>query len=94
MSIRNWDALGPHEMRAVRVTVIMKDGTEHKEATNYRPGHWKNPISDDDLKAKFRDLAGRGITAEAVAKIEALLDNLEHEKEPAPALGAALQMVR
>ncbi len=88
------DALGPHEMRAVRVAVVMKDGTIHTEESNYRPGHWRNPISDADLKAKFEDLAGRAITAQGIAKIEALLDNLENEQEPAPLFGAALQMVR
>jgi aconitate decarboxylase len=88
------DALGPHEMRAVRVTVTMKSGEEHREEQIYRSGHWKNPMSDETLKAKFRDLAGRVITAEAVATVDAIIDNLENEEEPAPRLGAALQMVR
>ena len=88
------DALGPHEMRAVRVSVIMKDGAVHQEATNYRPGHWKNPISEADLKAKYEDLAGRVLKAEAVRTIAEIIDNLENEEEPAPRLGAALQMVK
>jgi hypothetical protein len=60
----------------------------------YRSGHWKNPLSDETLKAKFRDLAGRILTSEAVAEIERLIHNLEAEEQPAPKLGSALQQVR
>jgi 2-methylcitrate dehydratase PrpD len=88
------DALGPHEMRAVRVVVTMKSGEQHEQEQIYRSGHWKNPMSEETLKAKFRDLAGRVLTGDAIAEIERILDNLENEKEPAPKLGAALQMVR
>lgn len=88
------DAGGPHEMRAVRVEVIMKDGTSHKWEQTYRSGHWANPIPEEDLAAKFRDLASRVLTDEAVAGIEKVIDNLENEPEPAPKLGALLQQVR
>lgn len=88
------DALGPHEMRAVRVTVTMTSGEEYRQDVTYRSGHWKNPLSDDALKAKFADLAGRVLTAGAVAEIDALIDNLENEGAPAQRLGAALQTLR
>jgi 2-methylcitrate dehydratase PrpD len=88
------DALGPHEMRAVRVEVTMKSGDVHREDVTYRSGHWKNPLSDDTLKAKFHDLAGRVLTSEAVEQIERMIDNLENDEEPAPKLGRALQQVR
>ena len=88
------DALGPHEMRAVRVTVTMKSGEVLKEAVTYRSGHWKNPLSDEVLKAKFRDLAGRRLTADAVAEVEELVSTLETQAEPARKLGPALQKVR
>ena len=88
------DALGPHEMRAVRAAVTMKSGEVHTQEVIYRSGHWRNPIPEESLKAKFRDLAGRVITAEAVVEIERIIDNLENESEPAPLLGAAVQAVR
>jgi len=88
------DAGGPHEMRAVRVEVTMKDGSVHKWEQTYRSGHWKNPMSEETLKEKFRDLAGRVLTAEAVQEIEETIDNLENEAEPAVRLGRALQRVR
>jgi aconitate decarboxylase len=88
------DALGPHEMRAVRVTVKMKSGEELKESQTYRSGHWKNPLSDEALKAKFRDLAGRYLTADAVKEVETIVTTLEKQPAPAGKLGAALQKLR
>lgn len=88
------DALGPHEMRAVRVAVRMRSGEVLRENVTYRSGHWKNPIPDDVLRAKFRDLAGRVITEDAVALVEELVGSLEAAPQPAPELGAALQSVR
>lgn len=88
------DALGPHEMRAVRVTVTMKSGEKFSHAQTYRSGHWKNPLSDEVLKAKFRDLAGRVLTPEAVAEVESIVSTLETQAEPAGTLGAALQKLR
>lgn len=88
------DALGKDEMRAVRVTVTMKDGKQYKHEQIYRPGHFKNPIPDEALHAKFRDLAGRVIKASALSRIEALVGDLEKEANPAPLLAAALQDLR
>ena len=88
------DAGGPHEMRAVRVEVTMKNGDVHKWEQTYRSGHWRNPMSDEVLKAKFRDLAGRVLTSDAVDEIDAIIDNLENEADPAAKLGKLLQQVR
>ncbi|RDV02016.1 MmgE/PrpD family protein [Undibacter mobilis] len=88
------DALGPDEMRAVRVTLTMKDGVAYKHSLLYRPGHCMNPIPDEALRAKFRDLAGRVITKGAVERIENIVGNLDKEKNPAAELGTALQDVR
>jgi len=60
----------------------------------YRSGHWKNPIPDERLKAKFRDLAGRVLTTEAVAAIEAIVSSLEAQAAPAVALAAQLQKLQ
>jgi 2-methylcitrate dehydratase PrpD len=88
------DALGPDEMRAVRVTVTMQSGEKHTQEVLYRSGHWKNPLSDDTLKAKFRDLAGRTIDKDAVGTIESIVSGLENQPEPAPAIGAAAQRLK
>jgi 2-methylcitrate dehydratase PrpD len=88
------DAREKHQMRAVRVAVTMKDGSEHFHEQTYRSGHWRNPMSEEVLKEKFRDLASRVLESEAVAEIERIIDNLENEDAPAPKLGQALQRVR
>lgn len=88
------DAGGPHEMRAVRARVTMKSGEVFSEDVTYRSGHWKNPIPDDALQAKFRDLARRVITDDAVSRVEDIVGSMDTQAEPARALGAALQSVR
>jgi len=88
------DALGLDEMRIVRATVTTKDGRTLTHTVPYRSGHWKNPLSDEALEAKFRDLAGRVVTQEAVDGIHRVVVGLETEKEPAVAVGAFVQDVR
>lgn len=88
------DALGKHEMRAVRVTVTTRSGATLKESATYRSGHWKNPLSDDTLKAKFRDLAGRVLVPGAVDAIERIVSTLETQAAPAAGLSAELQKLR
>jgi 2-methylcitrate dehydratase PrpD len=87
------EALGPHEMRAVRVTVTMKSGQQYKESVPYRSGHWKNPISTQALNEKFRDLAGRVLKKDAVAAIEKIVSGLETYATPGAELGPQLQKV-
>ena len=88
------DAGGPHEMRAVRVTVTMKSGQEYHHEQTYRSGHWRNPISDADLSAKFKNLAGRVLKEDAVEGINAMVQGLDTAAEPAPELGRMLQDVK
>jgi aconitate decarboxylase len=88
------DALGKHEMRAVRVTVTTKSGQKYTEGQTYRSGHWKNPLSDELLKAKFRDLAGRVLVPQAVAAVEQIVSTLETQATPGASLGAELQKLK
>ena len=88
------DAGGPHEMRAVRAVVIMKDGRTFEESVTYRSGHWRNPLSDETMLSKFRDLAGRVLAPAAVEEIAETVQSLETAAEPGPALGRALQTLK
>jgi hypothetical protein len=81
-------------MRAVRVTVTTRSGEKYTDGHHYRSGHWKNPIPDKVLKDKFRELAGRVLTAEAVSRIEAIVSTLETHAAPAADLGPELQKLR
>lgn len=88
------DAMGPDEMRYIRATVTMKSGESYSQDVPYRSGHWKNPMSDEVLQAKFVDLASRGITREAVDKVSSIVWKIDTNPEPAPALGVELQKVK
>lgn len=87
------DDLGKDEMRAVRVTLTTKSGDAHTESVTYRSGHWKNPISQQDLSAKFHNLAARVITAEAARGIEQIVTRLEAESDPVASLARHVQAV-
>ncbi|HVV17945.1 MAG TPA: MmgE/PrpD family protein, partial [Pseudonocardiaceae bacterium] len=88
------DALGKDEMRAVRVTLTTKAGREHTESVLYRSGHWRNPLSDADIAAKFRNLATRVITDDAATEIQRVVLDLEHQDDPVAALAAHVQKER
>jgi aconitate decarboxylase len=88
------NALGLDEMRAVNVTVTMKSGEKLTEQVLYRSGHWKNPLSDDTLREKFRDLAGRVLVSDAVKSIEGIVSTLEKQSDPGASLRPALQKLR
>ena len=45
------------EAMLCRVTLTTKSGAKHSATVEYHKGHWKNPLSDQELEAKFRKLA-------------------------------------
>jgi aconitate decarboxylase len=88
------DAGGPHEMRAVHATVTMNDGRTFEETVTYRSGHWKNPLSEETLVAKFRNLAERVLAKGSVDRIADTVRSLEKICSPGPILGGELQNLR
>ena len=50
---RSWPEAYPF-----RMSVSMKSGEQHVEEVRYAKGHPKNPLSDSEIEAKFRRLAG------------------------------------
>jgi len=61
-----------------RVTVRMKDGTTHVNEVIYPLGHFKNPLSDAQVIAKFHEMTAARLTP---AKRDAVLDSLWHLDE-------------
>jgi 2-methylcitrate dehydratase len=64
-----------------RVTVTTKQGARHAASVEYHRGHWKNPMTDAEVEAKFRKLAGHVLPparvdalAECLWRLEALPD--------------------
>ena len=51
-----------------RIEVMTRRGERKVAATDYPRGHCKNPMSDDEVNAKFRDLARRALPDERVSR--------------------------
>lgn len=45
------------EAMLCKLTIVTKDGRQHTAVVEYHKGHWKNPMSDSEVEAKFRSLA-------------------------------------
>lgn len=60
------------------VRVVGKDGRKVEETVTYPKGHYKNPMSRDDVEAKFRKLTNR-FPENRIDEILARLWNLENE---------------
>ena len=72
------------------VEVVTGPGARAVATVPYHRGHWKNPMTDGEIEAKFRGLA-RDLLAPA--QTDALLDrlwNLEQVKD----IGEVIKMVR
>jgi len=52
------DARMPDAMLC-RLKLVTKSGETHEAVVEYHKGHWKNPMSDNDVEAKFRLLAAK-----------------------------------
>ena len=55
--------------------VVTKSGEEHSVQVAYHKGHYRNPLTDNEVDRKFRSLAQKHLPAE---RVDALLDRLWH----------------
>ena len=62
------EALMPEHL-IVRAVAKMKDGTIHETESRNPPGHPLNPMSNDDIAAKFRSQAEPVIDADRCGKV-------------------------
>lgn len=69
---RRW----PHEEPS-EVTLRLKDGSEYTAAVDFAKGSLGNPMTEDELKDKFRILAGGVLTKKSVERIIDMVANLE-----------------
>lgn len=84
------DARGPAQRDAVRLTLKTRSGEELCVAKDWRPGSPEDPMSRDDLEAKFRRLSQGRWPAE---KVQALLDAVER-LETLPELSSIFDNLR
>ena len=67
-----------------RMTLVTTSGATHEASVEYHRGHWKNPMSDAEIEAKFRGLAHEVLGGERSDRLlQALwkLDELEDAGE-------------
>lgn len=59
------------------ISVTLKDGATFMERSDTFYGHWRKPLSQKDLEAKFRANASRMLSCDTVERLIKIVDNLE-----------------
>lgn len=68
-------------LRPARVTVTLKDGRQASREVRSHRGDFDDPFHPDEIRAKFRDLAGCVLDAQGIALLSGFCDNLEREPD-------------
>jgi 2-methylcitrate dehydratase PrpD len=67
----------------VTVALVFKDGTRYERTVVASPGSPEDPLSDDDLREKWRDCVARGIPGMGPLRIEELFESgLKFDQQP------------
>ena len=66
---------------SAEVTVVLKDGRSITEKINHATGAPENPLSDDQLEDKFRNLASRVLPEERVEKLLSMLWSIDEAED-------------
>jgi len=69
------------EAMLCRVTVTTRHGRKHEASVEYHRGHWRNPMTDAEVEAKFRKLALHVLTPAQADELAACLWNLEQLRD-------------
>ncbi|MGA8401082.1 MAG: MmgE/PrpD family protein [Stellaceae bacterium] len=69
-------ALTP-KLRPARVTMTLADGRSATVARDSHRGDFSEPFSEDELRAKFRELAGTVLLPQGIAAVERAVDDIE-----------------
>src|SRR5436309_3699827 len=64
-------------LRPARVTVILTDGRRATHSRDSHRGDFNTPFSEDEIRGKFRELAGTVLTSDGAAQLEAAVDRCE-----------------
>jgi 2-methylcitrate dehydratase PrpD len=64
-------------LKPARVTVTLADGRQVTRLRESARGDYQDPYGEDEVRAKFRELARVVLSAAAVARVEALVDRLD-----------------
>lgn len=77
--VSEWDEANRRMPEAMlcRVTVTTRQGEKHEARVEYHRGHWRNPMTDAEVEAKFRKLALHVLEPAQVDALAACLWQLE-----------------
>ena len=75
-------------LRPATVTVLARDGRRFERRVDEPYGAPANPMTDGDLRAKFRDLATPVLGTEATAEVEEMVGRLDGLDSVAPLIEA------
>jgi 2-methylcitrate dehydratase PrpD len=85
------DAQGPSHRHATRIAVHLTDGRLLEREKLYARGSTRAPLTDDEVRAKYRRLAGAALSDSQVGLIERLTDDIAGLDSSEP-LAAALSV--
>ena len=77
-------------LKPARVTVTFTDGRQVTRLRESARGDYQDPYGEDEVRSKFRELAGLVLSPAGVARIEALVDRLDD----LPRLGVLVEALR
>jgi 2-methylcitrate dehydratase PrpD len=77
-------------LRPARVRVSLTDGRQVTHACESHRGDFRQPFAEEELRVKFRQLAGVVLTPEGAARVEAAVDRCEEW----PIVGELTELVR
>jgi 2-methylcitrate dehydratase PrpD len=94
VTVREDPELNAHvpRLKPARVTVTFTDGRQVTRLRESARGDFQDPYREDEIRAKFRELAGVALSPGAVARVEELVDRLDelpHLSELVAALSAS-----
>ncbi len=72
------------------MTVTLTDGRQMTRLRESARGDYQDPYTDDEIRSKFRGLAGMVLSPAGVARVEGLVDRLD----TLPRLGDLVAAVR
>jgi len=81
------EQLGPQYRHMSRVSVETTDGRHFEHEERHRRGSPENPVSRDDLLAKFRALAACTLNDEGIEKVITLVNRLDALDDVTPVAG-------
>ena len=64
-------------LKPARVTVTLTDGRQVTRLRESARGDFQEPYGEDEVRAKFRELAGLVLSPASVTRVEELVDRLD-----------------